>query len=152
MGELTLNDYRSVSFYILIKTHQGSHSNIVQKLTDKFNTAMPYGNAEVQSLAAVQVDAYQQQRGFRNAVTSGSIVVLLVTLMGLLGYLNDEITRYHRSLAIRKVNGATAGDVMKIFVKDIVGLTFPCLRDCRSEMSKSSDWRRSLTEAFWRSV
>lgn len=122
-----LNDYRSVSFYILIKTHQGSHSNIVQKLTDKFNTAMPYGNAEVQSLAAVQVDAYQQQRGFRNAVTSGSIVVLLVTLMGLLGYLNDEITRYRRSLAIRKVNGATAGDVMKIFVKDIVGLTFPCL-------------------------
>lgn len=121
------NDYRSVSFYILIKTHQGSHSNIVQKLTDKFNTAMPYGNAEVQSLAAVQVDAYQQQRGFRNAVTSGSIVVLLVTLMGLLGYLNDEITRYRRSLAIRKGNGATAGDVMKIFVKDIVGLTFPCL-------------------------
>lgn len=88
---------------------------------------MPYGNAEVQSLAAVQVDAYQQQRGFRNAVTSGSIVVLLVTLMGLLGYLNDEITRYRRSLAIRKVNGATEGDVMKIFVKDIVGLTFPCL-------------------------
>ena len=34
---------------------------------------------------------------------------------------------YYILKPIRKVNGATAGDVMKIFVKDIVGLTFPCL-------------------------
>lgn len=117
----------SFSFLILIKTYPGEHSNIMEKFSSILNSVMLRGETQVQSLSAVQENAYQSQKGFRNAVYTGSMVVLLVTVMGLLGYLNDEIARYRKSLAIRKINGATVSDIVKIFVFSIAKLAVPCV-------------------------
>lgn len=119
--------YPSFGFYVLIKTTQGKHPNIIQTFTNIFNDAIPRGEAEVESLAAVQENSYQAQKGFRNAIYAGSLVVLLVTIMGLLGYLNDEIARFRKSLAIRKINGATIIDIVKIFVLSVGKLAVPCV-------------------------
>lgn len=122
-----LENRPSFSFLILIKTHPGEHPNIMEKFSSILNSAMLRGETQVQSLAAVQENAYQSQKGFRNAIYAGSLVVLLVTVMGLLGYLNDEIARYRKSLAIRKINGATVSDIVKIFVFSIAKLAIPCV-------------------------
>lgn len=117
----------SFPILILIKTRQSDNANIIQKFTDIFNNAMPRGEAEIESLATVQENAYQAQKGFRNAIYAGSLVVLLVTIMGLLGYLNDEIARFRKSMAIRKINGATISDIVKIFVFGIGKIAVPCV-------------------------
>ena len=122
-----LENNPSFSFLILIKTHPGEHPNIMDKLSRILNSAMIRDKTEVHSLAAAQENTYQSQKGFRNAVYAGSLVVILVTVMGLLGYLNDEIARYRKSLAIRKINGATATDIVKIFVFSIAKLAVPCV-------------------------
>ncbi|OPZ30360.1 MAG: hypothetical protein BWZ00_01000 [Bacteroidetes bacterium ADurb.BinA174] len=106
------------NFLILIKTRPGNNYNVMQKFTDIFNSAVSRGEAQVYSLAAEQENRYQAQKGFRNALYVGGFVILLVTVMGLLGYLNDEIARYRKNLAIRRINGATAADVILIFVSD----------------------------------
>jgi len=52
---------------------------------------------------------------------------LLVTVMGVLGYLNDEITRQRKNIAIRKINGATANDIIHFFIYRIGSIAVPCV-------------------------
>lgn len=117
----------SYTFLILIKTLSGNNTNVMQKFTDIFNSGIPRGEAKIYSLAAVQENKYQAQKGFRNALYMGSFIILLITIIGLLGYLNDEIVRYRKSLAIRKINGATIADIVRIFVLDVCKIAIPCV-------------------------
>jgi len=50
---------------------------------------------------------YEGTRHFRDGVFVASIAILLITLMGLFGYITDEMHRRSKEIAIRKVNGAT---------------------------------------------
>lgn len=126
----TLELHPNVSFLILIKTHAIQKENsaeLIEKFTHIFNSAMLHNDAQIKSLAAEQEHKYQAQKGFRNSIYAGSAVILLITIMGLIGYLNDEITRKRKSLAIRKINGATSAHIVKIFVLSIGKLALPCV-------------------------
>lgn len=111
---------------ILIKMLPGKNTDIVKKITDIFNRAMVRNEAEIRSLAEVQENRYQPQKGLRNAIYAGSSIILLITLVGLLGYMNDEISRNRKNLAVRKINGATVNDIIRIFIRDIAVLLIPC--------------------------
>ena len=53
--------------------------------------------------------------------------MLLITLMGLVGYVSDEIRRRSKEIAIRKVNGATAVDVLKLLLHNIIVIGMPAV-------------------------
>lgn len=57
---------------------------------------------------------YQEVRHFRNVVIIASIAILLIALMGLFGFVNDEIQRRSKEIAIRKVNGAEVPDILRL--------------------------------------
>lgn len=57
---------------------------------------------------------YQEVRRFRNVVIIASIAILLIALMGLFGFVNDEIQRRSKEIAIRKVNGAEVPDIFRL--------------------------------------
>lgn len=57
---------------------------------------------------------YQEVRRFRNVVIIASIAILLIALMGLFGFVNDEIQRRSKEIAIRKVNGAEVPDILHL--------------------------------------
>ncbi len=57
---------------------------------------------------------YQEVRCFRNVVIIASIAILLIALMGLFGFVNDEIQRRSKEIAIRKVNGAEVPDILRL--------------------------------------
>ncbi len=113
------------NFNILIKTHPGEHANITQKFNGIFNEAFLRGEAEVQSLALVHHNRYHPALAFRNGIYAGSMVVLLISLMGLLGYLSEETTRQRKSLAIRKINGATTAQIVNLFILGLGKLVVP---------------------------
>ena len=53
---------------------------------------------------------------------------LFITLMGLIGYINDEMQRRSKEIAIRKVNGAEASSILVLtFQKYILLDFFTCL-------------------------
>lgn len=68
---------------------------------------------------------YLDNKRFRDAVTIGSIVALLIALIGLIGYTNDEMNRRRKEVAIRKVNGGELLDVQRIFVVDMLKFALP---------------------------
>lgn len=79
------------------------------------------------SLPKAVEDQYLDVRRFRDAVVLASISILLITLMGLFGYVNDEVRRRSKEIAIRKVNGAKVEDILTLISKDIVWTAMPAV-------------------------
>lgn len=66
-------------------------------------------------------------RSFRNIVFSVSGITLLIALMGLVGYLGDEMRRRSKEIALRKVNGASTWDVLRLLARDVLWIALPSI-------------------------
>ena len=55
------------------------------------------------------------------------LMILLISLIGLIGYVIDEVNRRRKEIAIRKVNGATLTNVLRMFIKDVTVVALPAL-------------------------
>jgi putative ABC transport system permease protein len=117
----------SSSYYILVKTFEGSSAGIMKKMTDVLNMALPHQDAVVKSLETAKIELYSSEKGFRNAMLAGNVIILLITLMGLLGYTVTEVSRRSKELAIRKISGARLADILKIFIKDLEVIALPAV-------------------------
>ncbi|WP_318310924.1 ABC transporter permease [Flagellimonas crocea] len=124
--ELKIED-PSMSFNILVAVNEGAQEGIVDKLTEVLNLGFPYDDAQVKSLETEQLKAYKGQKGFRNAMLIGNLIILMVTIIGLLGYTYNESVRRRKELAIRRINGATLADILKAFVSDLEYVAVPAV-------------------------
>ena len=57
---------------------------------------------------------------FRNTVWVTTACIILIVLMGLIGYVSDETQRRSKEIAVRKVNGAEASDILRLLSVDIL--------------------------------
>ena len=121
------NKHPSRTFNILIKVHNNRQAGIKDKIADVFNQVLPYKDAEIKSLSEEQQLKYNQEKGFRNAMMAGNFVILLVTIIGLLGYTANETTRRQKELAIRRINGAGISKLIQFFVMDLQYLAIPAV-------------------------
>src|SRR3712207_5971905 len=90
----------------------------LRKLNEVMKEAFPADDAMFVSLRGRLDRQYSGIARFRNAVWLASVSILLIALMGLLGYVNDEIRLRSKEIAIRKVNGAQASEVLAMLAKD----------------------------------
>jgi putative ABC transport system permease protein len=85
--------------------------------------------------ASIYVDAmkntiaglYNNERVERNAIVLCSLITLVIVLLGLVGYLRNEISRRSAEIAIRKINGAGIFDVLGLLGREIVWIAVPAL-------------------------
>ncbi len=117
----------SASFNIMVKAQEGAQDGLMDKITGAFNIGFPLDDAEIKSLEAEQLDAYKSEKGFRNAMLIGNFIILLVTIIGLLGYTFNESARRRKELAIRRINGATLLDILKAFISDLEFVAIPAV-------------------------
>ncbi len=111
---------------ILIKFHEMSSENI-KKVQKVLEDVMPDRNVTVTAYYMDMIDLYKDSRTFRDSVMIGGIVTLIIALIGLLGYTSDETNRRGREIAIRKVNGATAWNILRMISKDISYIAIPAI-------------------------
>ena len=57
----------------------------------------------------------------------GCLASLLITLIGLIGYVRDEVQRRSRELAIRKVMGAGVSELQGLFLRSIALIAIPSI-------------------------
>jgi putative ABC transport system permease protein len=119
--------HSSFSFYILVKTSETAEAGMLAKLTNTFNRFLPHQDAVVKSLEQEQKYSYQAEQGFRNAMMAGNVVILLITVIGLLGYTSNEAARRRKELAIRRISGANLPDILKIFIADLEYVAIPAV-------------------------
>jgi len=136
---------------INIRFHQLSGEGI-QKVTEALQSALPDKDIVVVPYKVSILKGYSEQRLFRNSVLVGSMIALLLSLVGLLAYLRSEINRRSAEIAIRKVNGATISNVLTLLSKNVVYLALPALvmgaaiaRYVSGEMMKSFSTKIDLS-------
>ena len=63
----------------------------------------------------------------RNNVFIVSLVTLFISLIGLIGYLGNEMARRRKEVAIRKVNGATAMQILNLLSLNLLWVIVPAV-------------------------
>ena len=112
--------------YIMMKLHGITPENLtaVQQLCDRL---YPDAELNVKLYSNEMADQYQETQRTRDLVLIGCLASLLITLIGLIGYVRDEVQRRSRELAIRKVVGATEGEVQLLFARSIAVIALPSI-------------------------
>jgi putative ABC transport system permease protein len=134
IGSIGHEDSRPTVFFyhrsnfpnILIKFHKLTPEGL-QRVTEEIQRIIPDKDISVESCVDKVVERYVESRRFRDAVLIGSIVTLIITLAGLIGYTRDEINRRRKETAIRKINGATMPDILRMFMGDVSRVAIPAV-------------------------
>ncbi|MDH6534430.1 putative ABC transport system permease protein [Parabacteroides sp. PM5-20] len=154
VGVIGREDTRaSIMFYsnkpsrtLMVKYHQLT-AEANQKVSDLLTKLIPNKEILVYAYSTELVDLYTSSRKFRDSVLLGGIVALIIALIGLVGYTNDEINRRRRETAIRKVNGATILDILRLFLLDIFRIALPALIvGCCVAGYVSMKWQEQFSE------
>lgn len=110
--------------WLLIKLKEVTPQNIAA-IESIIKGANPDGEASVISYANEMVHLYKESRRMKDSIMIAGAVVLLITLMGLLGYIQDEINRRRSEIAVRKINGATVPELLQLFLNNVLKLALP---------------------------
>lgn len=110
--------------YLRLKEPFDENLKRLNKLTAE---AFPTDDVVFYSLKQKLDSQYTEITRFRNAVGLASVFIFLIALMGLLGYVGDEIRFSRREIAIRKVNGADTLGILKLFSRNILYTAFPAI-------------------------
>lgn len=111
---------------IYIKLKEPFGKNLLQ-LNEFAKMQYPGTGIEFQSLESKIYHLYRPARTFRNSVLASTVAILFIAFMGLVGYVRDDIQRRTKEIAIRKVNGASSRDIIRMFALRIVTISIPAV-------------------------
>lgn len=134
LGTIGATDERpTVMFYryrpsniLMVKFHELTYESM-QQVAATLKQLMPDKEVVLRAYRTEMVDRYRESRRFRDAVMIGGIITLLISLIGLVGYTEDEVSRRRAEVAVRQVNGATLKDVLRLFLRDVLRIALPAL-------------------------
>ena len=79
-------------------------------------------NVEVTAYTELLKTEYATLFQMRRTFIIGALFALAIALFGLIGFVRDEANRRSKEVAIRKVNGAVSGEIIRMFVVDVLKL------------------------------
>lgn len=154
IGDASAPDERPViMFYskntrenMLIRFHKLT-ADAMQKVREKIGDEYPDRNVSLLSYGTMMTDLYANQASFRGGVLVAGGVILIIALLGLVGYTVDEVNRRSKEIAIRKVNGARESDVLRLFLRNILVMAVPSvLVGCVISWFIAAEWLKSFAE------
>ena len=123
---LTSPDRQYNSGYIMIRLGD-TDSGTKEMLTQKIKSFYDVQHFEVLFYETLVDERIYYEKQFRDTMILVSLVTLFIAIMGLVGYLGDEIRRRSKEIAIRRVNGAARGDIIKLIARDAALVTLPAV-------------------------
>ncbi len=124
--DITYNEWGWNYNIIAVKLKPPYKENL-KKLNEAVAEAYPDAHAEFHLMTDVIKMQYSDIRIFRNSVLTTSVIILLTTFMGLIGFVADEIQRRRKEIAIRKVNGAETADILALISRNIMLVAAPAV-------------------------
>ena len=139
-------DRRIPSRYLLVKFRRMT-AQAVEKADSRLQELMPDAELELTLYSSRIAGLYESSRMLWIYVTIGGLITVIISLIGLIGYTNDEINRRRKEIAIRKINGASVRTILRIFLGDILRITLPAaLLGCGISYFVSEYWQRQFAE------
>ncbi|MCD8079181.1 MAG: ABC transporter permease [Bacteroides sp.] len=113
-----LNAYNSYEGTYTVRLKEPFDDNL-RALNREMKEMFPQNDIVFKSLRKELDEQYTSVRRFRDSVIIASLSIFLIALMGLFGYINEEIRRRSKEIAIRKVNGAESKDILTLLSSNI---------------------------------
>ncbi len=106
---------------VAIRVHELTPASIasVQKVVDEL---LPDRGIEVTAYSDGMKEAFSDIKNMNDAILLGGLFSLIISLIGLIGYIKDETQRRSAEMAVRKINGAVSSEIIGIFVMDVLKL------------------------------
>ena len=115
-------DYSQLMDKLVVKVREVKPETI-EKVKEVIEECLPERkNIEVTPYTELVRDEYTYTFQMRRAFTMGALFAMVIALIGLIGFVRDEANRRSKEVAIRKVNGAMTGEIIRMFVADVLKL------------------------------
>ena len=105
--------------FILVKVKE-INPETINRIQKKLGEVITEKDMEVFSYEQVMNSMYDDNKKMKNTILAGSIFSIAIAFLGLVGYVRDEAQRRSKEIAIRKINGATTGEILSLFVAGIM--------------------------------
>lgn len=99
----------------------------LKRLNEEMKKLYPQDNVQFTSYAKQMERSFHSERVFQDSIILATIAILAITLMGLVGYINDEIRRRSKEIAIRKINGAEVKGILLMLSTDVIRIAVPAI-------------------------
>lgn len=99
----------------------------LQRLNAEMKHLYPQDEIVFRSYYNYLESAFRSTRIFRDSTILACMAILAVTLMGVVGYANDEVRRRSKEIAIRKINGAEASGILRLLSQDVMYIAVPAV-------------------------
>lgn len=99
----------------------------LQRLNTEMKHLYPQNEIFFHSYSNYLESIFNSTRIFRDSTIWACIAILAITLMGLVGYTNDEVRRRSKEIAIRKINGAETHTILRLLSQDITYIAVPAV-------------------------
>lgn len=116
----------STRTYLVLRVEKLSQE-LIKELNTQLISLTQDDNLEFVSFKSEWVNEYKSALLLRNSIIIASVIMLLITLLGLIGYVEDEILRRRKEIAIRKITGATVQDILFVIAKDFAFIVLPAM-------------------------
>lgn len=137
---------KSAEQKLVVKFHRRDAENLVN-INAVIKDMLPDRDISLVDYRFSFIKLYETSRIFRDSVMAGGIITLIIALIGLIGYLNDETNRRGKEIAVRKINGATGQDILFLISSDIVWMALPAiLIGAVASWSISEKWLQQFSE------
>ncbi len=124
-GDVSLGLEDNIWFSYLNVRFNHTNDDVMRRANSILSRADRYESAEFTNVELELLSLFDAAKNFRNTIFFGAIVAILIALIGLIGYVNTEVNRRRKELAIRKINGAEPRDIHRLFIADILRICVP---------------------------
>ena len=115
-------DYAQIMDKLVVKVRE-VNPEMIEKVKSVIEECLPdRKNIEVTAYTELVKEEYSYTYQMRRAFTMGALFAMAIALVGLIGFVRDESNRRSKEVAIRKVNGAVTGEIIRMFVVDVLKL------------------------------
>lgn len=111
---------------VLIKMRELG-TDAIGKVNAVMDELLPEKEVVVSVYSDMLVRQYSDMMNFRKSISVASVIVMVIVLVGLVGYMRDETARRQKEIAVRKINGATVADILAVLGREILKMTGPAL-------------------------
>jgi len=106
--------------YFVFKLRPGNIGKSLDILQKKWAQLMPGAPFEYRFMDQTLEHMYAVELRLRKAASTATVLAFVIVLLGILGLVSSSVRRRNKEIAIRKVIGASAGGIVRLFLREYV--------------------------------
>lgn len=103
-----------------IKVIGGITPEVTARINKRLTELFPNNSMFVEDYSARVENIYVDNKQARDLVLISTLIVLIITLIGIASYNRDEIVSRRSEIAIRKIHGASVMQIIDIFIRELL--------------------------------